>query len=191
MAQKQKGFTLIELLVVIAIVGLLATIILVNLNQARMKGQVTQAGLNARSLKIAAELYYNQMGFYPPDVGRGWDPGFRQPLPYNPDTGGTTIPSCGHCPSDWVNIVQTKWDGPYLNTWPRFTPWGGKYDYNYWGSGASRYGCIVPPGIYAGVQGDYSNNNTIPAAAEQEMLDQEYDFDGCLNGEAQMVLILL
>lgn len=189
--QKQRAFTLIELLVVIAIIGLLATIVLISLNRARMKGKIAQAVSNARVLKIATELYYDDMGFYPPDVNRGWDPGFMQPLPYNPDIEETIIPSCGHCPAGWENIAQARWKGPYLSRWPQFTPWQGKYDYNYWEAGATRYGCTVPAGIYVGVQRDYDDENPIPTDAEQLMVNQGHDFDGCLNGEAQMILIRL
>jgi len=140
--KKQKGFTLIELLVVIAIIGLLSSIVLVSLKNVKEKGKTAQAGSVARMLVLATEFYYDDMGFYPPDVLRGWDPGFMQPLPYNPDTGASDIPACSHCPPNWNDIVQVKWNGPYLNVWPQFTPWGGKYDYNYWGSGATRYGCM-------------------------------------------------
>jgi len=189
--RKEKGFTLVELLVVIGIVGLLSSIILLNLRDAREKSRVASAGGTARNLRLASELYYADMGFYPPDVNRGWDPGFMQPLPYNPDTGDHTLPSCDHCPADWDTIVQAKWSGPYLGFWPQFTPWGGKYDYNYWSTATTRYGCIVPAGIYVGVQGDYNNQHTIPVYAEQLMVNQGYDTDGCINGESQMILIKL
>jgi general secretion pathway protein G len=84
---KEKGFTLIELLVVIGIIGLIASITLASLRDSREKGKAANAGGTARNLRLATELYYANMGFYPPDVNRGWDPGFTHPLPFNPDTG--------------------------------------------------------------------------------------------------------
>jgi len=187
------GFTLIELLVVISVIGLLASMILVSLNSAREKSRVAAAAMTQRQLQKAVELYLDQMGFYPPDTGRGWDPGFAKPLPYNLDTGADCnvnsgdCPACGHCPTDWITQAQANWRGPYMGTWPS-TPWGGKYDYNHWAAVTDRYGCLVPAGIYVGAQGDYSNANTIPAVSEQSMLDKQLDNDGCLNGESQMVL---
>lgn len=192
--ENQKGFTLIELLVVIAIVGLLAAIVLAALNNARQKARVAGAAQTQRQLQKAAELYLSNLGFYPPDVGRGWDPGFAKPLPYNLDNGQdcntnpSACPSCAWCPADWITQVQTSWAGPYIAAWPSNTPWKGEYDYNYWAVETNRYGCTVPAGIYVGVQGDYNNANTIPNDAEQEMLDKNLDNDGCLNGESQMIL---
>lgn len=188
-SKREKGFTLIELLVVIGIIGLIASITLVSLRDSREKGKAANAGGTARNLRLATELYYADMGFYPPDVNRGWDPGFTHRLPYNPDTDQTTTPACPHCPANWTTILNQKWNGPYISFWPQSTLWGGKYDFNYWDVGTNRYGCIVAPGIYIGIQGDYSNQHTIPAYAEQLMIDQQYDSDGCLNGESQMILI--
>jgi prepilin-type N-terminal cleavage/methylation domain-containing protein len=187
-----NAFTLIELLVVVAIIGLLALIILARLNDTREKAKVAKALQDSRSLKTAAELYFDQMGFYPPDANRGWDPGFTKPLPYNYDTGitDTSFP-CPNCPTDWVNIVQAKWNGPYIGFWPKLTPWNGKYDFNVWPSGNSRYGCDVPAGVYVGVQRDYSDNNPISYFAETIMIDQNYEAEHCRNGESQLMLIKL
>ncbi|MCL5435772.1 MAG: type II secretion system GspH family protein [Patescibacteria group bacterium] len=186
-----KGFTLIELLVTIAIIGLLASIIVVSLNTSRNSAKVAQAASNQKQFMLALQLYFDDVGFYPPDVNRGWDPGFSHALPYNPDTNQTDTPACDHCPSDWVSQVQSNWRGPYIVIFPNTTPWNGKYDYNYWPAGASRYGCNVPPGIYFGVQADYADENPLPPEAEQRMIDLGLDHDGCLNGEAEMLMIKL
>lgn len=186
-----KGFTLIELLVTIAIIGLLASVVVVSLNASRSSAKVAQAASNQKQFMLALQLYYSDVGFYPPDVNRGWDPGFSHALPYNPDTGLTDAPSCDHCPSDWAEQAQAKWQGPYIIQFPNSTPWNGKYDYNYWSAGAIRYGCSVPSGIYFGVQADYADENPLPAEAEQKMIDMGLDHDGCLNGETEMLMMKL
>ena len=61
----QPGFTLIELLVVIAIVGLLASIVLVGLNIARVKARDTQRVANIQQIMKALEFYYNTNARYP------------------------------------------------------------------------------------------------------------------------------
>ena len=69
------GFTLIELLVVISIIGLLATVVMVSLNSARLKARSTKAIGDLKSLSLALEMYYDNNGSYPNSQGGAgvWD----------------------------------------------------------------------------------------------------------------------
>lgn len=194
-----RGFTLIELLVVIAIIGILSSIVLSSLAIARDKAGTAVGVSTQREVQKALEQYYDDMGFYPPDVNRGFDPGLAKPLPYNPDTGqdcnvnSADCPACipSNCPSNWQAIVAQKWKGPYIGTWPNKTYWGGTYDYNFWPTINFRDSCLDPAGIYIGIEPSYDGTHAIPSAQEQALLDKHIDSDGCLNAEAQMLLISL
>ncbi|MDO8574966.1 MAG: prepilin-type N-terminal cleavage/methylation domain-containing protein [bacterium] len=60
-----KGFTLLELLVVIGIIGLLASILVVNLTGARRRARDTKRVADIRNLQTASEDYYGKNGKYP------------------------------------------------------------------------------------------------------------------------------
>ncbi len=66
--RKQRGFTLIELLVVIAIIGLLSTLAVVALNNARMKSRDAKRVSDIKQIQTALELYYNDANAYPADT---------------------------------------------------------------------------------------------------------------------------
>jgi len=61
----KKGFTLIELLVVIAIIGLLSTLAVVALNDARIKSRDAKRLSDIKQIQSALELYYSDNNTYP------------------------------------------------------------------------------------------------------------------------------
>ena len=69
--KRQSGFTLIELLVVIAIIGLLSTLSVVALNNARARARDARRVADIKQIQTALELYYNEMGEYPSAVTSG------------------------------------------------------------------------------------------------------------------------
>lgn len=64
-----KGFTLLELLVVIGIIGLLASILVLNLTSARRRARDTKRVADVRNLQTAAEDYFGKLGKYPVTIG--------------------------------------------------------------------------------------------------------------------------
>ena len=63
--RNKKGFTLIELLVVIAIIGLLATLSVVALNNARQKSRDAKRVSDIKQVQTALELYFVDQNGYP------------------------------------------------------------------------------------------------------------------------------
>ena len=69
--KKQRGFTLIELLVVIAIIGLLSTLAVVALNNARQKARDARRISDVKQIQTALELFYNDENGYPDGATSG------------------------------------------------------------------------------------------------------------------------
>lgn len=124
-APKGGGFTLIELLVVVAIVGLLASVVLTNLNSARAKTRDANRLSDMRQIQFALELHYDKYGVYPGNTDNdygGWDTGCR---------GGPTDPFISPLETDGF-ISETPCD-------PFFTSQIGGYSYYRYAAGTS--GC--------------------------------------------------
>lgn len=63
--QKTQGFTLIELLVVIAIIGILATIVVAQLNRARIGSRDAKRLGDIGQIRNGLELYFDDNAGYP------------------------------------------------------------------------------------------------------------------------------
>lgn len=67
--RRSGGFTLVELLVVIAIIGVLATLVLLQLGTARGRARDTQRITQVNQIRTAVEQYYeDNSGSYPDDI---------------------------------------------------------------------------------------------------------------------------
>ncbi|MEM9530620.1 MAG: type II secretion system major pseudopilin GspG [Pseudomonadota bacterium] len=63
--QKNRGFTLVEILVVVVIIGILSTIVVLNVGGSADQSRQTAAQADVKNLEQALEIYKLQNGFYP------------------------------------------------------------------------------------------------------------------------------
>jgi type IV pilus assembly protein PilA len=65
MHRGEKGFTLIELLIVVAILGIIAAVIIPNIDTFMNMGTMTAANSEAENVKTASLAYYGDYGEWP------------------------------------------------------------------------------------------------------------------------------
>ncbi len=83
--KKQKGFTLIEILVVVAIIGILASIALIGVNDAREKARDARRVSDLYQISQAIEMYNNASGIYPENLASNLSYYFPKGLPKDPN----------------------------------------------------------------------------------------------------------
>ena len=146
----KRGFTLIELLVVIAIIGVLSSIVLASINNARIKARDTVRLSDMRQIRTALELYYYaNNNTYPGNTDNdcgGWDTGFN-------GAGDTFI-----SPLESSGFMSKVPGDPSINS--------ACGSYRYYRYDAGSYGCDASKGAYyvIGVADMESRSGTWPSS---------------------------
>lgn len=87
----KRGFTLIELLVVIAIIGILSSVVLASLNDARQKSRDAKRVADVKQLQLALELFFDSNGSYATTGLSALTPNYIAVIPTDPVTGNSYV----------------------------------------------------------------------------------------------------
>src|SRR5205823_5138776 len=87
-------------LVVIAIIGILASVVLANLNSARTRARDTKRVADIKQLQLALSLFYDANSFYPTTLCTGTQdsclaPTYISVMPSDPNFSGTDLCTAG------------------------------------------------------------------------------------------------
>ncbi len=101
----EAGFTLTELMVTIFIIGLLATVVTINVLPMMDRGRVQKAEADVAAITQALEMYRLDMGDYPPT-----DEGLEALVL----TAGEAPPSPAYRPGGYIQrLPMDPWNRPY------------------------------------------------------------------------------
>jgi prepilin-type N-terminal cleavage/methylation domain-containing protein len=121
----KNGFTLIELLVVIAIIGVLSSVVIVSINNARMSARDATRISDAHHIALALELYFSTNNIYPPSGGAT-------------ATGPNTAWSNSGVDTSWTNFAAQL--DPYISSLPEDPTQS--TDPNIWGASGQSYSYV-------------------------------------------------
>ena len=132
MNRKLNAFTLVELLVVIAIIGILATVVVVNLGSARTKARDAKVKVDLKIISTGIALLQDDTGKTLLGCKPGQHANVEQLLSSN-ITGLLTRPPVGVTDAgygcEWTTEENAAWNGPYTSI-NLIDPWGTGYEFD-------------------------------------------------------------
>lgn len=152
---KKKGFTLIELLVVIAILGIIATMVLSQVNQVRIKSRDARRLSDLKEMKLALSIFFDANRRYPTNAEWVADQLASDVSPY-----------CG--------------DKRCMPVVPKDPRGGARYPYFQCGDNLYHLGANLEINNNPVLRDDYDSVGALPAECGATSIDSP-DADGCAN----------
>jgi len=116
----KRAFTLVELLIVIAIIGILSSVVLMSLNQARNKAQDARRKSDLAQIVRSLNFYYDKYGNFM-EAGSGCGSAGAGNGYFNYSNGGTYPISMGQClvnegitPAEIIDPSGKRSSGGYM-----------------------------------------------------------------------------